>query len=165
MANHTGDAIDAVLAHFADLQISDEWRFNEQTFKERVEGYVLNTIESLKEELECTEYSDQLDGSESVTPANGRHHAETQSTDARRDSARFELNDHLAKGHDPHTACCMVIYELLHVDADVVAGDYVGSFIDWAFEGDAVERDRWRAMVGTDLNDVQKTHDFRMEGF
>lgn len=90
---------------------------------------------------------------------------ETSDNESRRQFARRELDRLLAAGREPHEACCMVIYELLHVDADVVAGDYVGSFIDWAFEGDAVERDRWRAMVGTDLNDVQKTHDFRMEGF
>ena len=59
----------------------------------------------------------------------------------------------------------MVIYDLLYVDADVVAGEYVGSFIDWAFEGDAAERDRWRAMVVTDNNGVQETHDFKKDGF
>lgn len=94
-----------------------------------------------------------------------RQQGETEPNDPRRDSARRELNDLLSKGRDPHEACCMVIYEILHVDADVVAGDYVDSFLDWAFEGDAAERDRWRAMVGADIDGVQETRDFKKEGF
>jgi len=85
--------------------------------------------------------------------------------DARRDSARRELNELVSKGCDPRDACCIVIYDLLHVDADVVAGGYVNSFIDWAFEGNAAERDRWHGMVGTDINGVQRSHDFMREGF
>lgn len=144
MANHTGDAIEAVLAYFADLQISDDWRFNGETFEERVEGYVLSAIESLEEELESTEDGNQ---SESATPPDGREQAETRLEDASRDSARRDLSELLSEGSDPHEACCMVIYELLHVDTDVVAGDYVDSFLDWVFEGDAAERERWRAMI------------------
>ena len=85
--------------------------------------------------------------------------------EARRQWAQRDLEEQLAAGHDPHTACCMVIYEILHVDADVVAGDYVGSFVEWVFDGDAAERERWRAMVGANFNEGQKTHDFNKEGF
>jgi len=89
----------------------------------------------------------------------------TTRDDARRDRAQSDLNEFLSQGCDPHEACCMVIYDILHVDADVVAGDYVDSFIDWVFQGDAVERDRWRSMVRTDINGNQETHDFKKEGF
>jgi hypothetical protein len=109
--------------------------------------------------------SAQCDCSESATPSGGHLKAEAELEDARRDRARRDLNELLSQGCDPHEACCMVIYDILHVDADVVAGDYVDSFIDWVFERDATERDRWRAMVGTDINGVQETPDFKKEGF
>ncbi len=85
--------------------------------------------------------------------------------DEKRQYAKQALEELFAKGRDPHEACCMLIYDLLHVDADVAASEYISSFINWAFEGNAAERDRWLGLVKSDINGDQQSHDFKKEGF